>query len=259
MHVGMSVIFQNPGEAIPDWQVYQQDLALARLAEPLGFQSIWSVEHHFTDYTMCPDVYQFLSYMAGCTETIQLGSMVCVLPWHDPVRVAEEIAMLDITSGGRVIIGIGRGTGRIEFEGFGVAMPEARSRFAESADMILNGLEQGWVAYDGEYLKQPRKGSATAPDQIVPREEPMPPPSQPSRQPSWPRWVSVFSSFPRNRGRRFEMSWPRIGPPSGKPPARNRHLPYVAGWTFVDPSADRAEEMAQALHRRLLGFGDQTL
>jgi alkanesulfonate monooxygenase SsuD/methylene tetrahydromethanopterin reductase-like flavin-dependent oxidoreductase (luciferase family) len=116
MHVGMSVIFQNPGEKIPDSQVYKQDLALARLAEPLGYDSIWSVEHHFTDYTMCPDVFQFLSYLAGGTEHIQLGSMVCVLPWHDPIRVVEEIAMLDNLSYWRVIIGMGRGTGRVEFE-----------------------------------------------------------------------------------------------------------------------------------------------
>ena len=89
MHVGTTVIFQNPGRRRADHEVYADDLRLARLAEPLGFESIWSVEHHFTDYTMCPDVMQFLTYMAGCTEHIQLGSMVCVLPWHDPVRVAE--------------------------------------------------------------------------------------------------------------------------------------------------------------------------
>ena len=122
MHVGMSVIFQNPGEQIPDKDAYARDLHLAMQAEPLGFQSIWSVEHHFTDYTMCPDVFQFLTYMAAKTEHIQLGSMVCVLPWHDPVRVAEQISMLDNLSDGRVILGMGRGTGRVEFDGFGVDM-----------------------------------------------------------------------------------------------------------------------------------------
>ena len=163
MHVGASVIFQNPGRARPDHEVYADDLRLARLAEPLGFESIWSVEHHFTDYTMCPDVMQFLTYMAGCTERIQLGSMICVLPWHDPVRVAEQISMLDAMSGGRVILGIGRGTGRVEFEGFGVEMPEARSRFAEAADMILTGLERGWVEYDGQFVRQPRRDIRPAP------------------------------------------------------------------------------------------------
>ena len=164
MHVGMSVIFQNPENALPDSQVYEQDLALARMAEGLGFESIWSVEHHFTDYTMCPAVFQFLSYMAGCTTDIKLGSMVCVLPWQDPLRVAEQVAMLDAMSGGRVILGMGRGTGRVEFDGFRVAMPEARQRFAESTEMILNGLESGVCEYDGEFIKQPRVELRPKPD-----------------------------------------------------------------------------------------------
>ena len=168
MHVGLSVIFQNPGRSRPDHEVYADELRLARQAEPLGFDSIWSVEHHFTDYTMCPDVLQFLTYMAGCTEHIQLGSMVCVLPWHDPLRVAEQLSMLDALSGGRVIFGIGRGTGRVEFDGFRVEMPEARARFAESAEMILTGLEQGVVEYDGEYIRQPRVDLRPAAGEVVP-------------------------------------------------------------------------------------------
>ena len=58
MHVGMAAVFQNPEDERSDRDVYRDDLALARLAEPLGFQSVWGVEHHFTDYTMCPDVLQ---------------------------------------------------------------------------------------------------------------------------------------------------------------------------------------------------------
>ncbi len=115
MHVGLAAIFQNPGRARADFEVYRQDLRLADLAEPLGFESVWGVEHHFTDYTMCPDVLQFLAYMAGRTERVQLGSMVVVLPWHDPLRVAEEVSMLDNLSGGRLILGLGRGAGKVEF------------------------------------------------------------------------------------------------------------------------------------------------
>src|SRR3954452_3203207 len=124
MHVGMASIFQGFGGTLSDREVWEADLRLADLAEPLGFESIWGVEHHFTDYTMCPDVLQFLTYMAGRTTTVQLGSMVVVLPWHDPVRVAEEMSMLDALSGGRYILGIGRGLGRIEFEGFRISMDE---------------------------------------------------------------------------------------------------------------------------------------
>ena len=157
MHVGISTIFQNDQRAIPDHEVYRNELRLADLAEPLGYESIWGVEHHFTGYTMCPDVIQFLTYMAGRTEKALLGSMVAVLPWHDPMRVAEEVSMLDNISNGRVILGIGRGLGRVEFEGFGLDMSQSRARFTESAEMILEGLETGYCQYDGEIIKQPRR------------------------------------------------------------------------------------------------------
>src|SRR5437868_14776567 len=68
MHVGMATVFQNTGRAVSDRQIDLNERALAAMAEPLGFESIWSVEHHFTDYTMCPDVVQFLSFLAGRTR-----------------------------------------------------------------------------------------------------------------------------------------------------------------------------------------------
>ena len=97
MHVGSSTFFQNHRQTMSDFEVYQNELRLADMVEPLGFDSIWAVEHHFTDYTMCPDVLQFLSYMAGRTQTVQLGSMVVVLPWHNPLRVAEQFSVLDLS------------------------------------------------------------------------------------------------------------------------------------------------------------------
>src|SRR3954452_7827211 len=121
MHVGMANIFQA-SEQRADHEVYRDEIRLADQAEPLGFESIWGVEHHFTDYTMCPDVLQFLTYMAGRTQRAQIGSMVVVLPWHNPLRAAEEISMLANISDGRVILGIGRGAGKIEFDGFRLSM-----------------------------------------------------------------------------------------------------------------------------------------
>src|SRR5215471_21144616 len=163
MHVGYAPLFQNPGNALPDAEVYRQELRLAEMAEPLGFDSIWSVEHHFTDYTMCPDVLQFLTYMAGRTTRVSLGSMVVVLPWHDPMRVAEEVSMLDNICGGRFILGLGRGAAKVEFEGFRVAMGESRERFVEDARMILEGLEKGYCEFDGQFVSQPRADIRPAP------------------------------------------------------------------------------------------------
>ncbi len=163
MHVGVAMNFQNPGRLIPDHEVYANELKLADLVEPLGFDSIFGIEHHFTDYICCPDVTQFLTYMAGRTEKIRLGSSVLVLPWHDPMWVAEKISMLDTISGGRMILGLGRGAGKVEFEGYRVDMGESRERFVEYARMVLPGLEQGYCEYEGEFISQPRADIRPAP------------------------------------------------------------------------------------------------
>jgi len=94
--------------------------------------------------------------MAGRTKTLQLGSMVVVLPWHNPVRVAEQFSVLDHLSDGRAIIGVGRGLARVEFDGFKLEMSESRTRFAESTKLLVQALEDGYAEFDGEIIKQPR-------------------------------------------------------------------------------------------------------
>lgn len=155
MDVGIHMLFQNPGN-MTDLAVYDAELEIAKLAEPLGFDSLWCVEHHFTDYTMCPDVTQFLSYMAGQTSKIKLGTGAVILPWHDPLRVAEEICLLDYYSKGRTIFGMGRGLARIEYDNFRLDMSKSRVQFDESAEMIISALKTGFAEYDGEVIKQPR-------------------------------------------------------------------------------------------------------
>jgi len=152
MKVGLSCIFQNPWDNLNDLDVYQHEVRMAEQAEALGYDSIWGVEHHFTGYTMCPDVTQWLSYVAGKTEKVELGTMAVILPWHDPVRVAEEISMLDNLSKGRVIAGFGRGLARVEFDTFGLNQSAAKETFAESAKMICEGLERGYCEIDGEHI-----------------------------------------------------------------------------------------------------------
>jgi alkanesulfonate monooxygenase SsuD/methylene tetrahydromethanopterin reductase-like flavin-dependent oxidoreductase (luciferase family) len=154
MHVGMSVFFQNINGR-PDWEIYRENMAFADLADPFGFDSIWGAEHHFSDYTMCPNVTQFLTYMAARSPRLLLGSMVTVLPWHEPVRVAEETAVLDTLSDGRVLLGLGRGVGRVEFDNLRLPMGESRQRFAEYAEAIIGALETGTIQHQGEFYRQP--------------------------------------------------------------------------------------------------------
>lgn len=251
MHVGYAPLFQNPENARSDREVYTEELRLAELAEPLGFDSVWSVEHHFTDYTMCPDVTQFLAYMAGKTSRVKLGSMVIVLPWHDPVRVAEEVAMLDHLSGGRVILGIGRGLGRVEYEGFRADMNESRERFVEYADVILTGLERGYVEHAGRYLTQPRRDIRPAPFRSF-RGRTYAAAVSPDSMPLMARlgvgllvipqkpWEDVAKDFEV-----YHRVWAEVN--GSTPPPR----PLMGGFYFVDADPDRAREMA---HRYIGGY-----
>src|SRR5208337_945560 len=88
-------------QLVPDAQIYREQFHLGKMIEPLGFDSLWTVEHHFTPYTMVNNPTQFLAYFAGCTERIDMGTMVVVLPWHDPIAVAEGFVTLDHMLGGR--------------------------------------------------------------------------------------------------------------------------------------------------------------
>jgi len=155
MKVGTALsILAQPGR--PDAALYHEHMALGDLAEPLGYDSLWALEHHFTGYSMSPAPLQLLSYYAGKTSRITLGTCVIVLPWHDPIRVAEQIALLDVISGGRTLMGFGRGAATVEYEGFRIPMDEARPRFVEAAQLIIKALENETFDWDGQFFKIPR-------------------------------------------------------------------------------------------------------
>ena len=158
MDVGLQMIFSSGGwdDTMTDGQTYREEVALAKMAEDLGFDAIWPVEHHFYDYSFCPDNLQLLSYLAGCTSTIGLGTAAIILPWNEPLRVAEKILMLDQLSNGRARVGFGRGLSRREYAHFrGIGMDEARGRFDEASMMIVEAIENGVIKGDGPYYPQP--------------------------------------------------------------------------------------------------------
>jgi alkanesulfonate monooxygenase SsuD/methylene tetrahydromethanopterin reductase-like flavin-dependent oxidoreductase (luciferase family) len=155
MKVGVALnMLQQEGRS--DSAVFADHLALGDLVEPLGFDSLFALEHHFTGYAMSPSPTQLLSYFAGRTRRIVLGTAVIVLPWHDPVRVAEQIALLDVMSGGRCLFGFGRGAASVEYAGFRVPMEEARARFVESARIVVKALTHESFDWEGEFFKIPR-------------------------------------------------------------------------------------------------------
>ena len=156
MQVGMLMVFQNFEDGTTDQGAWERDIHIGSLAEPLGFDYLSSVEHHFFNYAMCPDNLEYLSYMAAKTERIGLLTGAVILPWNNPLRVVERMITLDHLSRGRALFGIGRGLSRREYEPFGVDMSESRERFDEAAEMIVRGLETGVVEGDGLYYPQKR-------------------------------------------------------------------------------------------------------
>src|SRR6201997_2731398 len=106
-------------------------------AEALGFHSVFVVEHHFTGYGQVSATLNLLTWLGARTTTLRLGTAVIVLPWHNPVLLAEQAATLDLLSGGRLDFGIGSGYRYNEFKGFCVDMDEAREKFEESIGVIL--------------------------------------------------------------------------------------------------------------------------
>ena len=159
MDIGLQSLFSSHGwqDGITDGQVYKEELKLAQLAEELGFDTVWPVEHHFFDYSFCPDNIEFLAYLAGSTQNIGLGTAAVILPWNDPLRVTEKISMLDHLSGGRVRFGMGRGLSRREFRPFrGIELDQTRERFDEASLMIVEALETGFIEGDGPFYPQLR-------------------------------------------------------------------------------------------------------
>jgi len=144
------------GEAgSPDAQLYKEALADAELIHRLGYDAAWVIEHHFSDYYPQPNPLLLLSHVAAKCPGLGLGTAVMVLPWYNPIRFAEDIAMLQTLSEGELHIGMGRGTAKSEYEAFGISMETARSRFSEAWNLTRLALKGEPFTFDGEFVKIP--------------------------------------------------------------------------------------------------------
>jgi alkanesulfonate monooxygenase SsuD/methylene tetrahydromethanopterin reductase-like flavin-dependent oxidoreductase (luciferase family) len=156
MHVGIASGFANHTN-VPDRQFIREEMTQLLYAAELGFESIWMTEHHFSNYSISPNPLQYLTWLAAKTgPNVRLGTQVVVVPWRDPVRLAEEIAVLDHVSDGRAIIGFGRGLARMEYEGLRVDQNMARQLFDEIVPMVIDAFETGYIE-GGEIFKQARR------------------------------------------------------------------------------------------------------
>lgn len=138
-----------PGQTAKE--VYDYQIQVVELLEELGFDGVWIAEHHFRDFGQVNNIFTLLANLAARTENLRLGTGIVVLPLHNPIRVAEEAAMVDLLSNGRVQMGVGRGYQAIEFESFGLSLSEARDRFDEALNMILELWTGEEVHFEGKY------------------------------------------------------------------------------------------------------------
>ena len=139
-------------EGTSDHQVLRDTLDEIQLADELGFDSVWLAEHHFSQYGILGSPLHFGMAIAERTKRITIGTAVLVIPLHDPLRLAEDIAALDVLSGGRVSIGVGRGYQPLEFNGFGVPLEESKERYRETLEVVRLALSEESFSYHGQFF-----------------------------------------------------------------------------------------------------------
>ncbi len=251
MNVGLLMVFQSYGyQGVTDGEVVADEIRLAELADDLGFHSVWSVEHHFSDYSFCPDNTVMLAHLAARTTNVKLATGAVILPWNDPLRVAEKIALLDHLADGRVLFGMGRGLARREYAGFGISMEESRDRFDEAARMVLDALEHGFIEGDGPYYPQARteirpRPRASFADRVY--AVAMSPDSADSAADLGVRMVVFSQKDWEDQAVAFGEYRDRFVAAHGHEPGP----PVTCDFVYCDADADRAEEMA---HRHIAGY-----
>src|SRR5258707_1511567 len=123
-----------PGDDRSDGELYAQALDLAVQAERLGLESVWVSEHHFVDDGYLPAMLPLCAAIAARTEQVRIGTGVVLAPLHDPLRLAEDAAVTDLISGGRLILGLGLGSREEALEGFGLPLSQRGPRLVATMD-----------------------------------------------------------------------------------------------------------------------------
>src|SRR5579863_305992 len=149
-----SATARHGGPDVDSGQGYRQFIDYNIEAEALGYHSNFLVEHHFTGFGQVSASLSLLTWLAAKTRTLRLGTAVLVLPWHNPVLLAEQAATIDLLSGGRLDFGVGKGYRHNEFAGFCVPIEEADARFNETLDVIVKAwTSKQRFSHHGKYWR----------------------------------------------------------------------------------------------------------
>src|SRR6202162_3712114 len=153
MEFGVLNFFEHPAGGKTEHRIFKEQLDTLRAAEALGFDYIWAREHPLPEYGFFASPMLTLAAMASVTKRVRLGSAVVVLPFNDPVRVAEEGAMVDLMSDGRLDLGVGRGFQPVEFRGFGLDQARSHEMFDEALQIIERAWTGETVSFEGKHFK----------------------------------------------------------------------------------------------------------
>jgi alkanesulfonate monooxygenase SsuD/methylene tetrahydromethanopterin reductase-like flavin-dependent oxidoreductase (luciferase family) len=176
MNFGTFLLMQSPS-ARSSQEIYRRGVEIAQAAEALGFRNVWLAEHHFSTYGYLSRPAQLATYIAAKTTRLRVGTAVIVVPLHHPLVIAEEIATLDLLSGGRLDVGLGRGYQHYEFERFGLELEDGRARWEESIDVLLKAFGGRPFSYEGKFFQIPETS-------VFP---------QPVQHPRPPIWITAQS------------------------------------------------------------------
>lgn len=178
MKVGILQFFGWRDRTVPLNSVYATALERFQIMDETGYDCVWLAEHHFSSFSVCPSVHMMGTYAAARTRKLRIGMAVSLAPFYNPLRLAEEVALLDVLSGGRVNWGAGRGFERSEFAAFGIPGEESAPRFHETVDIVLKAWTNQRLSYDGRFYKYDGV-------EVLPK---------PLQQPYPPTWMAASST-----------------------------------------------------------------
>ena len=226
--------------AVPLGRQYEERLKLIEAYDRFGFHAYHLAEHHATPLGMAPSPSVFLAAVAQRTRRLRFGALVHTLSLYHPLRLAEEICMLDQMSGGRLELGLGKGISPHELAYYGVAPEKAQDLYVEASTVILKALEGGTLSFNGEHFR-----FADVPIEMMPVQRPHPPLWCGTSNPEGTRWfaenrVNCVTNAPAKRARaitdRYRQEWEKLG-------HRPAELPFIGMARHIIVAESDAEAM----------------
>src|SRR5438094_4731894 len=152
MKVGVLQFFSWPERRVAIETVYARALQRIEIMDRTGYDAVWLAEHHFHSFSVCPSVHMLGTLAAARTTRLRIGTAVSLAALYHPLRLAEEVALLDVLSGGRVNWGAGRGFAPSEFNAFGVPVEESAERFREAVEIVVQAWTKERLTYKGAHF-----------------------------------------------------------------------------------------------------------